>query len=184
MLATKQDGKKSGRKRGSAVTILGLQLLLSLLLVPAQAQTYSQIHDFSGGGDGAEPEAGMTRDAAGNFYGTTSNGGSRSCGGIGCGVVFRLKFSGSSWILAKLYSFQGGNDGANPLAKVILGPDGNLYGTTNAGGGTGRGSGGCGTVYRLRPPPELGPAFSALGQRPCFTDLAVALMERVPYMAL
>ena len=151
MSPTKQDGKRSARKRNSVVTPLGILLLLTLLLAPAQAQTYTQIHNFSGQGDGAQPDAGLTRDAAGGFYGTTSLGGSSGCGGGGCGAVFRLKASGSRWILTKLYSFQGGNDGANPLAGVVLGPDGNLYGTTNAGG-TGCGSAGCGTVYRLRPP--------------------------------
>jgi uncharacterized repeat protein (TIGR03803 family) len=94
----------------------------------------------------------LTSDRAGGFYGTTSAGGSSGCGGAGCGTVFRLKLSGSSWTLARLHSFQGGNDGAHPLAGITVGPDGNLYGTTNAGGMGCDLNNRCGTVYRLRPP--------------------------------
>ena len=55
-----------------------LQMLASLLLligsaclVPtAGAQTYTIIHNFTNGGDGATPQAGLTMDAGGNFYGT------------------------------------------------------------------------------------------------------------------
>jgi hypothetical protein len=50
-----------------------------------------------------------------------------------------------------LYTFNG-NDGAIPDARVIFGPDGSLYGATCAGGGTGCGGHGCGTVSKLQPP--------------------------------
>lgn len=49
-----------------------------------------------------------------------------------------------------LYSFQGGNDGANPSTGVIADAAGNLFGTTPHGG-TGACTGGCGTVYKLTP---------------------------------
>ncbi len=44
-------------------------------LSTSQAQTFSVIHNFSGGQDGATPYAGLTMDKAGNFYGTTFSGG-------------------------------------------------------------------------------------------------------------
>jgi uncharacterized repeat protein (TIGR03803 family) len=75
-------------------------------------------------------------DAAGNLYGTTYAGGS-----AGVGVVYKLDTSGHETVL---YSFTGGNDGANPQAGVIFDSTGNLYGTT-----TGGGSSGWGTVYKL-----------------------------------
>src|ERR1700733_16174930 len=50
-----------------------------------------------------------------------------------------------------LYSFAGGSDGAFPQANVVLDAQGNIYGTTQAGGGSGCGGGGCGTVFKLAP---------------------------------
>ncbi len=48
------------------------------------------LHSFSGGADGANPQVGLTRDSAGNLYGTTGYGGGTGCGGSGCGVVFKI----------------------------------------------------------------------------------------------
>ncbi len=108
------------------------------------------IHSFTDGADGGYPYSGLTMDKAGNLYGTTSGG-----GGAGYGTVFRLTNKGSGWIFTPLYSFQGGNDGANPEARVSVGPDGTLYGTTTAGGGAGCYQNlGCGTVFSLRPSPR------------------------------
>ncbi len=132
---------------------LAITILLALTLISAQsaqAQTYNVIHNFTGGGDGADPRAGLTKDAAGNFYGTTRDGGR-----YGLGTVFKLALKGSNWILTPLYSFAGGDDGANPDARVVFGPDGNLYGTTNFGGGgacSEHGGQGCGTVFKLTVP--------------------------------
>jgi len=53
-----------------------------------------------------------------------------------------------------LYSFTGGNDGAQPRSRVIIGPDGSLYGTTFIGGGAGCGGQGCGTVFKVSPSPS------------------------------
>jgi len=114
----------------------------------AQAQTFSVIHNFSGGQDGATPYAGLTLDKAGNFYGTTVAGGSKALG-----TVYRLKRSGSNWVADGLYSFRGGaSDGSGPLTRVIFGPDGSLYGTTSLGGLQTCGGLGCGMVFQLRPP--------------------------------
>ncbi|MGA2370950.1 MAG: choice-of-anchor tandem repeat GloVer-containing protein [Candidatus Korobacteraceae bacterium] len=107
-----------------------------------QAQTFNVIHDFTGGGDGAGPEAGLIMDRAGNLYGTASGGGTG-----GNGTVFKLAHKGSGWLLNTLYSFAGGNDGAFPTASVTIGPNGSLYGTT-ANGGPGNG-----IVFNVKPSP-------------------------------
>jgi uncharacterized repeat protein (TIGR03803 family) len=78
----------------------------------------------------------------GNFYGTTDGGGDFVIGG----TVFQITPSG---ILTTLYSFTGGGDGRGPLARLIQGSDGALYGTTGYGGSTANCSLGCGTVFRL-----------------------------------
>jgi uncharacterized repeat protein (TIGR03803 family) len=113
----------------------------------AQAQTFTVLHDFTGYAGGSEPTAGLTMAGPGNFYGTTTYGGSQDAG-----TVFNLRRAGSGWILTFLYSFQGGySDGANPDGPVTIGPDGALYGTTYEGGSL-RCAIGCGIVYKLTPP--------------------------------
>ncbi len=112
----------------------------------SQAQTFTVVHNFTNEGDGGGPTAGVTVDAGANLYGTTQNG------GAGFGIVYRLKHSGSDWLLTPLYSFQGGSDGSVPNASVVFGPDGSLYGTTYEGGGRNCNHDGCGTVFNLKPP--------------------------------
>jgi uncharacterized repeat protein (TIGR03803 family) len=128
--------------------------------VTAQAQTFTALHAFTGSGDGGVPYSGLVMDRAGNLYGTTAFGGPLgSCfDGGGCGTVYKLTHRGSGWVLNTLYSFRGGQDGAFPASRVIIGPDGNLYGTTAGGGGsncTGEFYSGCGTVFKLTPHPTV-----------------------------
>src|SRR5208283_1150529 len=94
--------------------------LAAVMTQPAQAQTYTAIHNFSGS-EGAYPDAGLTMDKAGNFYGTASLGGTADQG-----TVFKLAHAGSGWTVLPLYSFTNTGDGANPLAPVTIGPDGSL----------------------------------------------------------
>jgi uncharacterized repeat protein (TIGR03803 family) len=106
------------------------------------------LHSFLGGADGLYPESELVRDAAGNLYGTTQNGGvsKTNCGnnGIqGCGTVYMITTAG---VEAVLHSFAGGaTDGVSP-ASVIIGAGGNLYGITEGGGTYGYGA-----VFELTP---------------------------------
>ena len=130
------------------VTLLGLVLLTQ----PAQAQTFTVIHTFTGGADGANPHAGLTIDGTGNLYGTAARG------GVGYGTVFKLAHKNSQWMFASLYSFAGGYGGSEPYARVVIGSDDTLYGTTFAGGYGGCSYGGhfgCGTVFNVRPPASV-----------------------------
>ena len=97
-------------------------------------------------------------DRAGNLYGTTVSGGnlSGSCRQtLGCGLVYKLTPHGSSWTLTPLYAFLGGSDGSMPVSRVVFGPDGALYGTTQGGGAGCQGGEDCGTIYRLTPPANI-----------------------------
>jgi uncharacterized repeat protein (TIGR03803 family) len=123
-------------------------LTITVAIPVSHAQTLTVLHSFTGGRDGANPAAGLTMDAGGNLYGTTKNG------GAGYGTVFKLSHSNSGWTLSPLYSFASGPDGANPVARVVFGPDHSLYGTTQYGGTTGDCNGGCGTVFNLKPAPS------------------------------
>jgi uncharacterized repeat protein (TIGR03803 family) len=137
-------------------TVFALALLCALTILAtrfAQAQTFTVLHAFTGGDDGASPYAGLTRDAAGNLYGTTYTGGfnANGCVQMGCGTIFLLKAAGPDWTLNPLYGFHF-SDGAQPKGRVIFGPDGTLYGATTYGGGGPCYFTACGTVFNLRPP--------------------------------
>jgi uncharacterized protein (TIGR03437 family) len=100
----------------------------------------------------------------GNFYGTTSVGGTGApCSGTlgtpGCGTAFKITPSG---VLTTLYSFcsqSGCPDGAQPEAPLVQATDGNLYGTTSAGGAKGRG-----TVFKITPNGALTTLYSFCSQ--------------------
>ena len=128
---------------------LSMALVITLMVISAQTsdgQTFNVIHAFSGGTDGAYPFAGVIIDAAGDLYGTTAHGGDRRCG---CGTAYKLKHTGSGWLLTPLYTFKGSDhgDGASPTTRLTIGPNGTLYGTTGEGGAYG-----VGTVFSLRIP--------------------------------
>jgi uncharacterized repeat protein (TIGR03803 family) len=90
--------------------------------------TETVLYSFAGGSsDGADPEAGVIQGSDGNFYGNTYLGGAGNLG-----TVFKLTPSGTETVL---HAFAGGSsDGANPSANLVQGSDGNLYGSTGAGG--------------------------------------------------
>ncbi len=112
--------------------------------------TETVLYAFQDGSDGANPVAPLVMDAAGNLYGTTSEGAGTGCsdeGDIGCGTVFKLAPDGT---LSVLHAFTGGSDGGDPEAGLIMDEVGNLFGTTNLGGGNACPvGGGCGTVFEV-----------------------------------
>jgi len=104
------------------------------------------LHKFSGGTDGSFPEAGLIRDAQGNLYGTTAEGGGSGCLGIGCGTIFKVNRS----VETVLYRFSGSPaDGSYPNANLLRDSAGNLYGTTRYGGNTACAPLGCGMVFKV-----------------------------------
>jgi uncharacterized repeat protein (TIGR03803 family) len=92
--------------------------------------------------DGAYPFAGMIRDKAGNFYGTTFLGGAYRAG-----TVFKMSPIGEFRVLHHFAPLQG--DGGNPAGNLMMDEDGNLFGTTQEGGGDHFCYGSCGTVFEL-----------------------------------
>jgi len=104
------------------------------------------IYSFRGRADGGFPWGGLIHDAAGNLYGTTSGRGSGKACAYGCGTVFKLDRAGGFTLL---HTFVGGTDGEYPLSRLLRDGAGNLYGTTEQGGGSGCGGAGCGTVFKI-----------------------------------
>jgi uncharacterized repeat protein (TIGR03803 family) len=112
--------------------------------------SFTVLYSFTGGADGANPYAGLIPGADGNFYGTSSSGGSSYAG-----TVFQLTPAGT---FAVLYSFTGGADGGYPIGGVIQATDGNFYGTTYQGGPFN-----AGVVFQLSPAGSLNVLYTFTG---------------------
>ena len=100
------------------------------------------LYSFMNKSDGCFPNGGLTLGTDGNFYGTTSAGGS-----VGAGTVFKVTSSGKFTLL---HTFNGTTEGVPADVPPIQGPDGNFYGTTSDGGGEV-----FGTVYKMTPSGKL-----------------------------
>jgi uncharacterized repeat protein (TIGR03803 family) len=101
------------------------------------------VHSFAGGSaDGANPRSGLVAGKNSVLYGTTLAG-----SGTNKGVVFALTPSGSSYTESVIHQFKGGTDGAQPHNEngLVVDTNGNLYGTTSAGGSAES----FGTVFKL-----------------------------------
>ena len=117
-------------------------LLLGLAAASGRAQTYNILHSFGGfaANDGALPEAGLMLSGT-TLYGTTSQGGTN---GYNYGIVFKVNTDGSGYTMLKPFGGHIGNDGALPVAGLVLSGT-TLYGTTEAGGTNVNG----GTVFKV-----------------------------------
>ncbi len=118
------------------------------------------LHSFDGT-DGSKPLAAVVEGTDGNYYGTTYQGGAN-----GSGTVFKMSAAGK---LTSLYSFcskANCADGALPRAALVEGSDGNLYGTTTAGGANCQPNG-CGTVFKITMRGALTTIYSFCDQAGC-----------------
>jgi uncharacterized repeat protein (TIGR03803 family) len=127
-------------------------------LTPSGAQglpwTHTVLYDLDFPTGGGFPEGSLVFGKNGALYGTSYDGGdTTNCVPpvVGCGAVFELDpptTPGGSWTETTVHEFAGGDsDGANPVAGVVVGESGALYGTTTDGPGT---------VFRLTPPGAAG----------------------------
>jgi uncharacterized repeat protein (TIGR03803 family) len=114
------------------------------LFVISGGSNYAVVVNFNdSGGDGINSVARLIQGGDGALYGTTQNGGSN-----GQGTVFKINKDGSGYTILK--SFTGSNgDGAEPVACVVQGSDGALYGTTSWDSESGGIVSGNGTVFKL-----------------------------------
>ena len=109
--------------------------------------TFTLLHTFKGGRDGAVPTgAALTLDGHGTIYGLTEQGGIANGG-----TAYRFR----NGKMKVLHSFGVGDDSSWPQSGLLLQPDGSLVGTASQGGGAGgaycAASRGCGTIFRLAP---------------------------------
>jgi len=126
------DGNLYGTTGGGGINTNGMVFGIT------PGGTITMLYSFTGGSDGANPFGGLVQATDGKLYGTTLSGGAGDAG-----TVFQITTNGT---LLTVYSFTGGNDGANPYAGLTQASDGNFYGTTVSGGASG-----VGTVFRVTP---------------------------------
>jgi uncharacterized repeat protein (TIGR03803 family) len=104
------------------------------------------LYDFPSCATGCMVEGTLARDKAGNLYGTAA-GGTGSCAGYTCGVVFKLApQKGGAWKYSVLANFAPATGGFQPFYGVILDANGNLYGVTS-----GFGKYNLGTAFEVTP---------------------------------
>ncbi len=105
--------------------------------------TEEVIYTFSGLTDGSAPFGPVVFDSAGALFGTCTAGGSSAAG-----TVFQLvkPTTGTIWTEKTLYDFKGGADGSHPLAGVLVGSKGVIFGTTYVGGASN-----AGVIFQLTP---------------------------------
>ncbi|MFZ3339313.1 MAG: choice-of-anchor tandem repeat GloVer-containing protein [Terriglobales bacterium] len=143
-----------------------LAVISALLLIaarPVHAQTEIVLYNFCSQpncADGEGSASSLTRDAAGNFYGTTALGGTNMDG-----TVFELSPNGhggyDETVLYSFCSLANCADGNDPTSALIFDSAGNLYGTACSGGANGQGVpsacgagfDGYGVVFELSPKP-------------------------------
>jgi len=128
-------------RSGKAVAMIFLFCLATTIFTPAQ--TFTKLIDFNGGNGASPLYDSLVQGRDGNLYGTTSGGGA-----YGYGTVFKMTRSGA---LTTLYSFCAQahcQDGEWPMGGLLLASDGELYGTTNAGGST-ENDYPSGTIFRI-----------------------------------
>src|SRR5258708_9739300 len=127
----------------SPITVRCCAALLLCMVIPraGQAQTFTTLANFNGSNGSSPLFAALVQGTDGNLYGTTSAGGAHKQG-----TVFKISPAGT---LTTLYSFcakTNCTDGSAPYAGLLLGRDGNLYGTTESGG-----TNKSGTVFKITP---------------------------------
>lgn len=134
----------------------------------ASGWTETILHSFTTKSDGAAPY-GLVFSKPGTLVGVTYEGGNYTNCYYGCGAVFEVSQVGGTWQKRNLYTFLGGTDAANPETTPIVDSEGNIYGTTQAGG-TGvclsDYSPGCGTIYKLAPGTSTDTIIYSFGTNP------------------
>lgn len=109
--------------------------------------------------DGGTPIAPPVQGMNGDFYGMTVDKGNLSIctyGNGGCGTIYKITPAGQYSVL---HTFDQTN-GANPMDQLVLGTDGNFYGTTFYGGSVNGVYNGNGVFFRITPSGAYTPVYT------------------------
>jgi uncharacterized repeat protein (TIGR03803 family) len=136
MNSLRRKNKVKSRTAAFALTVFTLVALFSWVAIPAQAQTVNTLYNFVGGGTGAQiyPNGIMAQGRDGQFYGVTQGGASK-------GIVYKVSSTGVFTVLHAMTQ----SDGVS-CNGLVLGNDGNFYGTCYSGGANS-----FGTLFKVTP---------------------------------
>jgi uncharacterized repeat protein (TIGR03803 family) len=142
------------RQREGISDALKIACLVSLFVIAtaiaSSAQTFTTLADFDTT-NGSYPQYGsLVLGSNGNYYGTTENGGANSMGS-----VFEITPAGTLTTFYSFCSVSGCADGGDPMGSLVLGSNGNLYGTTQW------------TVFKLTPTGTLTTLYNFCSQTNC-----------------
>ncbi|HEY7417487.1 MAG TPA: choice-of-anchor tandem repeat GloVer-containing protein [Ktedonobacteraceae bacterium] len=149
------DGELYGTTEGGGTNNSGTVFQIT---AAGQLTTLYSFCSKSGCADGVYPYARLVQATDGNFYGTTTYGGGiagTNCSVLGCGTVFQITAAGQLTTLYRFCSQANCTDGFFPEAGLVQGIDGNLYGTTRAGGANN-----AGTVFQITAAGQLTTLYS------------------------
>ena len=124
---------------------------------------FATLHSFNYT-DGGSPESTLVQATNGDLYGTTWGGGAN-----GFGTVFKITPGGKLTTLYNFCSQSDCSDGAGPTAGLVQATNGDLYGTTSAGGVTNPSCpyGSCGTIFQITPSGTLTTIHTFCSQSGC-----------------
>jgi uncharacterized repeat protein (TIGR03803 family) len=140
------DGVLYGVTSGGGVYGYGTFFSLTPPAGPGSTWTERILYNFNGPDGAAVPNPQLVVGRGGVIFGTAY--GILGGGDNYEGAVWSMTPNGDgTWTEKDLHIFSAGDDGGNPVAGLVIGGDGTLFGTTTNGGGNGK----FGTVFALRP---------------------------------
>src|SRR5579871_1536248 len=150
------------KRQHRSKTLLTLFAFCVVTAVTMSAQTLTSLVKFNGA-NGGQPESSLIQASDGNFYGTTTAGGTNSGG-----TIFRVTPAGKLTVVYSFCSLTDCNDGGMP-GQVLQARDGNAYGFTVTGGANCYQlvEIGCGTIFKLTPQKTLTTLYSFCVQTNC-----------------
>ncbi len=135
------QGQPERRACGAWRGILATLALCVAVAIPSSGQSFRSIFSFNGTTNGSQPIGPLVPGFDGNLYGVTFRGGAQNEG-----TIFKITTAGALTTIYNFCSQTNCADGGYPSTGLVLGEDGNLYGSTGKGG-----SANYGTFFKITP---------------------------------
>ena len=168
-------------------TLLIVSVFYAVMSIAASAQTYHLVAKLSVAA-GELPNSPLIQGTNGNLYATTVVGGANQsrqyCSGADqdrCGTLLEVAPTGKLTVIYNFCAQANCADGGLPSVPIMLGPDGNFYGTTSTGGTSPQSScqwsSGCGTIFQITPAGKLTVLYNVCSQTQCADGLGAGQLK-------